>query len=419
MVDTRVRTVPFTTAAIRALKPSDKRVTFHDLDRSYQGLSVVVSPPTQTGRDGLKTFVFRVHGHPHQTIGHFPAVSVKDARRMAAQWRLQINAGGDPIGKIKRAKAELRRVSTDVPTYAEAWAEYDDQKLVANSHGYRKMLNRIVAKHFLPVHGLKAVGSLVTRDWKQFREEHEVTRPGVTQNLKAGISSWHVWMAEKSKYDAYVDGPPKMGKVQRAGTGVRTRKLTLPSDIRRYWRALHNFDKRHATLALLKFLFLSNKRGIEVTRMTIDQIDFERGIWTITGDMNKSKREVRQPLTPLMLAIIREAMGERTQGHVFISVYGNKVVPQDAQLHQWLCEFAQCPRISTHDYRRTISSAMEDMGIPARVISLTEGHFDQGIEVHYQQGGVRKLDDMLEAYVAWQAFLEQEDAGRGLQLVAA
>ena len=62
--------------------------------------------------------------------------------------------------------------------------------------------------------------------------------------------------------------------------------------------------------------------------------------------------------------------------------------------------------ISYHDYRRTFSTQLEEMGVPSRVLMLTEGHYDKGIEAHYQQATKRPLDEQLEAYQKWEQFLE-------------
>jgi hypothetical protein len=66
---------------------------------------------------------------------------------------------------------------------------------------------------------------------------------------------------------------------------------------------------------------------------------------------------------------------------------------------------ANIPHISFHDIRRTISTGMEKLGVPHRVISLTAGHFSTGIEEHYRQAERRPYEEMLNAYLQWEKFV--------------
>jgi integrase len=163
------------------------------------------------------------------------------------------------------------------------------------------------------------------------------------------------------------------------------------------------FRGRRGALAL-QFKWLSNKRGIEVQRMTPDQIDWRREIWSLPDVENKAKSVV-QPLTPKMQAILREALGNRSGGYLFSTTGGEKKVSLSSKLQGAAVEAAGTPYISCHDYRRTFSTQLEEMAVPSRVISLTEGHYDRGIEAHYQQATVRPLDEQLEAYRKWEQFL--------------
>ena len=66
---------------------------------------------------------------------------------------------------------------------------------------------------------------------------------------------------------------------------------------------------------------------------------------------------------------------------------------------------ANIPHISFHDIRRTISTGMEELGVPHRLISLTAGHSPAGIQEHYRQAERRPQDEMLNAYLKWKKFV--------------
>jgi integrase len=138
--------------------------------------------------------------------------------------------------------------------------------------------------------------------------------------------------------------------------------------------------------------------------MTPDQIDFRREIWTLP-DVRFKAKGVMQPLTPKMLELIREALGNRSSGYVFSSTDGDKRVTFGTKIKKHLTAESKCEEISYHDYRRTFSTKLQELDVHPRVISLTEGHFDRGIEAYYQQATVKPLDEQLDAYRKWKALL--------------
>ena len=81
------------------------------------------------------------------------------------------------------------------------------------------------------------------------------------------------------------------------------------------------------------------------------------------------------------------------------------MVAFSSKITNYVAAEAGCEHISYHDYRRTFSTRLQELDVPVHVISLTEGHFDRGIEAHYQQGKQKPLDDQLAAYRKWEALL--------------
>lgn len=380
----------------KSVEPTDKTVEYADDDPAYRGLRLVV-----TGR-GIKTFAFRSNPH-YQSIGVFPAVSLAAARKQVADWKLALNAGQNPFDEIKAAKAAMSRAANAKdPTLNDAWLDYKAIVLPDKSESHQRNMGRSMTAHYLSRFGKRTPGDVTRREHMAFREEHEKARPAEMRQMKAYISAFYTWMSETSAYMDLVEGPPNIGRVN-APRGVRTRKLMEPDDIRSYWQALDTLTPRAGALAL-QFKWLSNKRGIEVQRMTPDQIDWRRETWALPDVENKA-RNVTQPLTPRMVAILCEALGNRSAGYVFSTTGGEKRVTLGSKLAKAAVAAAGTPHISLHDYRRTCSTQLEEMGVPSRVISLTEGHYDRGIEAHYQQATVRPLDEQLDAYRKWEAFL--------------
>jgi len=380
---------------VKSIQPTHRNEEYPDTE--VRGFRLYVS------KAGSKSFGFRRNPFGYKAIGKVGEVSIGDARKIAAQWKTEFNAGRNPIEEMKRKQREMREEATQkIPTMAEAFEQYKAMILIMKSESHRKNMARSMEKHFLSSFGGREVGKVSRRELIAFREKHEGKRSAEMHQMKAYISAFYKWMSETSAYMDYIEGPPNIGTV-KAVRNIRTNKLTEENDIRAYWRALDTVSPRAASLAL-QFKFLSNKRGIEVQRMTPDQIDFRRKIWTLPEVRFKAKG-VQQPLTPKMLELIREALGNRSSGYVFSSTDGDKRVTFGTKIKKHLTAESKCPYISYHDYRRTFSTKLQELYVDPRVISLTEGHYDRGIEAHYQQGKQKPLDEQLDAYLKWEKLL--------------
>ncbi len=393
-------------AFCKNVQPRSKTMEYYDGDPAYRGLRLVVTP------SGDKAFAFRSNPH-YQTIGTFPACKLAYARERVAEWKLRLKAGQNPFAEIKAAKREARMPTVNsTPTLGELWDEYDREYLSKKSDKHRKNANRSMRKHFLPVFGRMPFDAVTGRDLHTFRLEHEKARLREMEQMKAYLSGLVSWLAQHEAYqDAeFMEKPPRFGKIERdrrMNSGVRTRKLVREGDIRAYWSTLQKYEGPRATMLALQMIFLTNKRGVDVKRMTPDQIDFERQIWQIP--ITKNGRAVEQPLTPMMLDVIKRAMGNRETGYIFSNELGQtQVVLTSSKLHRAICAAAGTEYIATHDYRRTCTTALQELGVPERVWKLMEGHYDPGVEAHYAQAERRPRDEQLAAYRKWEAFLAGE-----------
>ena len=389
----------------KAVRPKHKTVEYADEERAYKGLRLVVTAA------GDKAFAFRSNPY-YATIGTYPGCSLSYARKQVADWKLQLKAGKNPFDDLKAAKQAARApVFSTIPTLQELWDEYDNEFLTTKSDKHRINANRSMRKHFLPVFGKQPFNEVSGRELHAFRIQHQKKRLREMEQMKAYLSGMVSWMRQHEVYQAadYMANPPQFGRVERdrrTNSGVRYRKHTREEDIRAYWRALREHAGPRYTMLALQLLFLTCKRGAEVQRMTPDQVDFERQVWTIPAYASKNNREIEQPLTPLMIEIIQAALGNRTNGFVFSNTMGEKqVMLASTKLHRAICQEAGTDYISTHDYRRTITTGLEELGVPARVLKLIKGHYDKGIEEHYAQAEKRPRDEQLVAYQKWEEFI--------------
>ncbi|WP_052370699.1 tyrosine-type recombinase/integrase [Chromobacterium haemolyticum] len=127
-----------TDARINALKPKDARYRITDSG----GLLLEVMP------SGTKVWRYRyqLHGvrQPTLTIGPYPEISLKAARKQRDAWAELVAHGESPKRAVQAAKVE--RLNT-VAAFADNWL---DEQLEGKSGSYQKTMRRIMDKDVLP-----------------------------------------------------------------------------------------------------------------------------------------------------------------------------------------------------------------------------------------------------------------------------
>jgi integrase len=359
-------------------------------DTEIRGLACRVYP------SGKKSWYFQRTPHGQKSLGSIHEVSLEKARREAAAIKVAIRAGDNPLKKRRKIQQDTKAR----PTLAEAWEAFDNEYLARHTgEKHRAEANKAIRRNFLPQYGALEPKAIEKRDWLAFKRKHEVGRPHVMRQMRSYIGSFYKWMMEHDQFMDHVDVLPFFGRNDVKNV-PRSRKLTNMADVARLYHALSDVEPAASALAV-QFLLLSNRRGIEVRRMTHEQLDRGRSLWVIPAGQIKGGTEVRQPLTPRMIGLINKA--ERRGDFVFSN--GGGMITLSHKFNERMIKAAGVPYISYHDIRRTISTGMEEIGIRHHVITLTEGHFDKGIEAHYQQAEKRPHDDMLDAYQRWEKTL--------------
>ena len=383
----------------KSVLPNGKRMEYRDTE--VRGFGLLVQP------SGTKSYFLRMNPWGFKTLGRVTEIPLDRARRAAADMKLRIKAGANPFTEIKQRRAAELAAKAPKQTLNEAWDSYERDVLSSKSESHRRNCARSIRTHFLSEFGRRSPNEISKKELLAFREKHERERPAEMRQMRAYVRHFYGWMSERADYHELISELPNFGKLQ-AQPNIRTRKLTHREDIQRLWNAVDLITPRAAALAL-KFLLLSNRRSIEVRRMVLDQIDLERGMWTVPAGKGKRGRQVLQPLTPLMLNLVKEAIGSRRTGFVFSATDGEKMVEIGSKIVKAMVAAAKVQHISLHDFRRTISTGMEELGVPYRVISLTAGHYDAGIEAHYQQAEKRPFDEMLMAYEKWEQYINVKE----------
>ncbi len=273
---------------------------------------------------GGKSWILRTTVGAKRTdigLGGFPTVTLAQAREKAREARDKLEQGIDPVAERKAAKARLIAARNKGMTFADAI----DKALAARLDAFKNEKHRDQWRNTLSQYAVPIIGALPVQ---------EVDTAAVLRVLsqevtdKAGKVEGTLWQARtetasrlRGRIEAVLSWATVKG--ERSGDNparwAGNLKELLPAaskiavegnhpalsleDAPRWFAALRTREGFGARA--LEFAALTAARSGEVRGATWDEIDLERGLWTIPAARMKMKREHRVPLSPVAVALLK------------------------------------------------------------------------------------------------------------------
>ena len=156
--------------------------------------------------------------------------------------------------------------------------------------------------------------------------------------------------------------------------------------------------------ALISLLALNGLRVSEATGADIEHLGLERGHRTVTVT-RKGGKVVTIPLAPRTARAIDLAIGERTDGPVFLAADGRRVDRHGAgRLVRKVARRARIGKtVTPHTLRHAFITAALDAGVPLRDVQEAASHADPRTTIRYDRarGSLdRHATYIVAAYVA-------------------
>jgi integrase len=246
-------------------------------------------------------------------LGAYPDVLPGEAREKARAARAKLEAGVDPIAERKEAMMALQAAQARTLTFAEAFEKWAAEKTKEfSTDRYRKQWRRAVEQYAFPAIGKIAVADIALQDVLRVLEPIWSDKTETASKLRQKIEGTLSWATVKGYRSG--DNPAawrgNLKHVLAAPNKVAPTE-NYPSlqldDAARWWEALQAREGMGA--AALAFQALTATRTSAVRLATWDEIDLERGLWTIQPRRDESKiygNEAKTvPLTPAMVALLR------------------------------------------------------------------------------------------------------------------
>jgi integrase len=171
---------------------------------------------------------------------------------------------------------------------------------------------------------------------------------------------------------------------------------------------------QNSTTALaLEFTILTAARSGEVLRASWDEIDIEKGVWTVPATRMKSGREHRVPLSERALEIVRSMAEIRSCEYIFAGQTGKK--PLAVTALSSLLSRMKIEGATVHGFRSTFRDwAGEVSSFPHDTCEAALAHaIGSKTERAYRRGDLFEKRRLMMS--AWATFCDTPQAGKILQ----
>jgi integrase len=337
-----------TKSAIDALPTPASELVYWD--ETLPGFGVKVTPA------GRKVFIvlYRTSGAGSRlrkyTIGPYGRVTLHIARNEAQRILAARIEGRDPASEKREARRRL--VADRVDDLVEAFIKQHVSK--RRSCGE---ISRILKREIVNRWGPRSIHDIKKRDVIELVSE-VVDRgaPVAANKILKVAKSFFGWCVGKG----LLDRSPGEG-IKPPTREVTRDRILSDEELARVIQAARQVGGSYG--GIVELLVLTAQRREEVARMTWDELDLEKQLWTLPGSRTKNGKPHLVHLSEPALALISER--PRMGPYVFAS--GQKPFGGFSTSKRALDERAQLSGWRLHDLRRTAVSGMARLGVPPHV----------------------------------------------------
>lgn len=343
------------------------------------------------------------------------AISLADARDLAAALRLKVKAGTDPLAERQEAEARARAAEQAAKVLGVTFRQAAEAHIAANEDGWRNAKHRqqwenTLSTYAYPVIGELPVSEVDTPHVLEILEPIWKTKTETASRLRGRIET--VLDSAKARGHRQGENPARWRGHLAQILSVR-KKLSRGHHKAMAYEAIPAFLKdlreREAGAALaLEFTILTAARTGEVLGATWAEVDLAKGIWTVPAERMKAGKEHRVPLCDRAIAILRgcQALGAE---HVFVGPKGDQL--SGMAMSMLLRRMKQ--DVTVHGFRSAFRDwAAERTSYAHEVCEMALAHtIANKSEAAYRRGDLFEKRQRLMS--DWAAFCASADAAGG------
>jgi integrase len=328
-----------------------------------------------------------------KSLGAYPKVSLKAARQRTQGWNDQLALGQDPW----QAKAR-------VPSFSEIANEYIDQILVTTNPRSKEHWHRSIELYASAL-GPKPVNQLDTTAILSVLKPIWKTKAETASRLRGRIAK----ILGYAKAKGFRDGPNPAAWAENLEMLLPTQnKATqhfkaLPYDqLPEFVASLRT--RQGLACICLEFIILCATRCGETTGAEWQEVDFDRGVWTIPARRTKTRKPHVVPLSEPALKILRELAATKVNRFIFPGIGTDKPISGMA-----VYKFVKPCGITIHGMRSAFRDwCGNETEFPRDLVEEALSHSLGAVERAYRRGQAVVRRRVL--MTAWARYLNGEDA---------
>ena len=383
---------------LRNLKSKDKLYRIADSN----GLAIEIA----ISGSKIWRYRYRFNNKPTMiTLGHYPAISLLDARQARDAGRQLLIQGINP--KDNKTKETLNS-----KTFSKVFIEWHNNKKDEWSNNYANDVMQRAERYLLPFIGDKLMGEITTPDMlgllKKIEQRDLLDTLEKIKGIASRVFSYAVGMGYVT-INPVRDLPRdvfKKKKQQHYST------ITDPKEIGFLLRAIDGHKGSYqvrTALIIAPHLFL---RPGELTGLTWKEIDFNNKLIRIDGARMKMKLSHIVPLSNQVSDILRELSRIQTGSQfVFPSPRNkNQSITSNALLTSLRSLGFNKEQFTTHGFRHMASTRLNELGFRDDVIERQLAHTDSN-KVRAVYNHAEHLDKRIDMMQKWSNYLDKLKSG--------
>lgn len=387
----------FTAKSIEALRPKDSDYT----KREKHGFAIRVHP---SGRMAW-LFIYDFAGRRRKmTLGHYPEISLSDARKLHTRARAMLDQGVDP-GAKKREEARKLRLE---PRVKDVVAEYmENHRFLKLANSSKVSYRATYEKEVLPELSSLRISEVQKADIHRILDR--VMARGAQIQAKRTRAHLHRLLNYAVEM-GYIEFNPCTQVKLAVKENVRVRFLT-EDEIRLLWRGLEATGMSEMYKLAFRLQLTTGQRKGEVCMARWSDISWIDATWTIPKEVAKNRTRHMVYLSSLSLELLQE-LHEMTGRTDFLlpspNDFSMSVRPNslDQALHKEFAKLGIKERFRPHDLRRTCATHLDRLSVRSDVISRILNHsLNRGVTGVYTQHAA--VEEMKRAMETWASELRE------------
>lgn len=367
---------------IKSLKPKEKLYRVLDAERLY----IEVRP---TGKK-IWRFKYTLNGKEGTvSFGEYPIVTLAEARRKKDETRALLKDNINPVDDKKKKKVEA--ITATANTFKAVAEEYTQDQMKYRSEDYIEQFKRSMRKDIFKVIGHKPVKEVNSSDVLTIMKDTmiRVKKLGHYGTGEAAANQNRRFISLVMKYAIVTlraDNDPTYAvrsaiespEVEHARPLDKEERIKLRSKLEQYGGTT---TVKNACLTMM----YSMLRASEIRRMQWSFVDFEARVIEFPKASRRRKQERSNkknhihivPMSEQIFAILKEQISvSQNQTYVFPAPFKKDEMLARTTLNRALV-FIGLPEVTTHDFRATASTLLNEKGYKQDWIDKQLAHVEE------------------------------------------